>query len=55
MVQTNRDKDELNRGIHQILVEQGQLQGGKDVPILVRESTRTESLTSRNFKVSESA
>ncbi|MEY0078857.1 conjugative transfer relaxase/helicase TraI [Providencia rettgeri] len=46
VVQTNRDKDELNRGIHHILVEQGQLQGGKDVPILVRESTRTESLLS---------
>ncbi|MEY0536075.1 conjugative transfer relaxase/helicase TraI [Providencia rettgeri] len=46
VTQTNRDKDELNRGIHQILVEQGQLQGGKDVPILVRESTRTESLLS---------
>lgn len=46
VVQTNRDKDELNRGIHQILVEQGQLQGGKDVPILVRESTRTEALLS---------
>ncbi|WP_407902036.1 conjugative transfer relaxase/helicase TraI [Providencia rustigianii] len=46
VVQTNRDKDELNRGIHHILVEQGQLQGGKDVPILVRESTRTEALLS---------
>lgn len=46
VVQTNRDKDELNRGIHQILVEQGQLQGGRDVPILVRESTRTEALLS---------
>ncbi|MFS4414399.1 AAA family ATPase [Providencia sp. T47] len=46
VAQTNRDKDELNRGIHQILAEQGQLQGGKDVPILVRESTRTESLLS---------
>ncbi|ETS99316.1 MULTISPECIES: conjugative transfer relaxase/helicase TraI [Providencia] len=46
VVQTNRDKDELNRGIHQILVEQGQLQGGRNVPILVRESTRTEALLS---------
>ncbi|MEY0026985.1 hypothetical protein AB7W40_23850, partial [Providencia rettgeri] len=46
VTQTNRDKDALNRGIHHILVEQGQLQGGKDVPILVRESTRTESLLS---------
>ncbi|MEQ5075593.1 hypothetical protein ABN197_16790 [Providencia alcalifaciens] len=46
VVQTNRDKDELNRGIHQILVEQGQLQGGRGIPILVRESTRTEALLS---------
>ncbi|WP_336845135.1 AAA family ATPase [Providencia rettgeri] len=46
VVQTNSDKDVINRGIHEILIEQGQLQGGKAVPILVRENTRTEALLS---------
>ncbi|EOE5320724.1 conjugative transfer relaxase/helicase TraI [Providencia rettgeri] len=46
VVQTNVDKDVINSGIHDILIEQGQLQGGKFVPILVRENTRTEALLS---------
>ncbi|CAB5690448.1 conjugative transfer relaxase/helicase TraI domain-containing protein [Providencia rettgeri] len=46
VVQTNSDKDVINRGVHEILIKQGQLQGGKTVPILVRENTRTEALLS---------
>ncbi|MCX9097495.1 conjugative transfer relaxase/helicase TraI [Providencia rettgeri] len=46
VVQTNVDKDVINRGIHEILIKQGQLQGGKAVPILVRENTHTEALLS---------
>lgn len=46
VVQTNKDKDLVNQGIHQVLIEQGRLQGKMDVPILVREKTRTEELLS---------